>query len=111
MNGSHLHYSVQELEDQSHVGILDGGRHHWGGVKDSTMTGDHSLMQAQIVCVCVCVCGCGCTCVGGCVCGWVDTVKIVVFDINEGGLLIDQDGGAVPFLLHLQHHRQELVNH
>ena len=33
-----------------------------------------------------------------------------MLDVDKGGLLVDQDGGAVPLLLHFQHHRQKLVD-
>ncbi len=38
-----------------------------------------------------------------------DTVEVVVFSINKGGLLVYQNRRHESFVFHVQHHGQELV--
>ena len=43
--------------------------------------------------------------------GGGDEVEIVVFDVDEGGAAMGDDGGHIAIVLSLHHQWHELVNH
>ena len=43
--------------------------------------------------------------------GGGDKVEIVVFDVDEGGAAMGDDGGHIAIVLSLHHQWHELVNH
>ena len=78
---------MQELEDESHIGVPDGSCNHWlVKVKEAIERAAHNICTSPITAQREC---------------W-DTVEVVVFDVDESDFLVDQNGGSRTLFLQTQ---------